>query len=267
MRNLQGRVAIITGAAKGIGRGTALALAKRGCRIVAADIDLEHVNAVAHAIDAEGEALAHHCDIAADGAFEALRDAALDRFGRIDIVMNNVGILTQGRPDQLPLEEWRRILEINLFSVIRSNIVFVPLLIEQGEGHIVNTASFAGLYTYSYDRLPYAASKAALVQISEGLSLYLRPFGVGVTCLCPGPVITHITDDVRSFGPAVSRAGPGAQFAPLQPDEVGEMVAKAIEEDRFMVPTHEQVSDLLVERASDWDAFLDRRDADLRGTV
>ncbi len=89
--------------------------------------------------------------------------------------MNNVGALTRGLPDHIPVHEWHRIFDINLFSVVRSNDVFLPLLVEQGSGHIVNTASFAGLYTYAYDRLPYAAAKAAVVQLSEGLALYLRP--------------------------------------------------------------------------------------------
>jgi NAD(P)-dependent dehydrogenase (short-subunit alcohol dehydrogenase family) len=142
-------------------------------------------------------------------------------------------------------------------SVVRSNHAFLPLLIEQREGHIVNTASFAGLYTYAFDRLPYAATKAAVVQISEGLSLYLRPYGVGVTCLCPGPVATGIIRSLKSFGPDTDTQGPGPQFRLLDPAEVGRIVVDAVLDNRFMVPTDPLVNELLVNRASDWDAFLD----------
>ena len=145
-------------------------------------------------------------------------------------------------------------------SVIRSNAAFLPLLIEQRHGHIVNTASFAGLFTYSYDRLPYAATKAAIVQISEGLRLYLHPQGIGVTVLCPGPVMTNIASSMPpTFGPAVTLRGPGDQFALLHPDVVGEKVAEAILNDTFMVYTDDHVRDVLVERASDWNAFITKQ--------
>src|SRR3546814_11494663 len=84
-------------------------------------------------------------------------------------------------------------------SIVRSNHVFLPLFIAQGEGHIINTASVDGLFGFGYDRLPYAASKAAVVTLSEGLALYLRPKGIGVTCLCPGPVATEIGDAMNFF--------------------------------------------------------------------
>lgn len=260
MKELAGRVAVITGGASGIGRATALALAARRVRVVVADIAAEGAAAVASEIATEGgAALGLGCDVAQDDAFETLKAAALERFGRVDIVMNNVGVLTRGLPEQLPLAEWRRIIEINLLSVVRSNLAFLPLLIERREGHIVNTASLAGLMTYSFDRLPYAAAKAAVVQISEGLALYLRPMGIGVTCLCPGPVATGIMASLRSFGPPTDTRGPGPEYRLMQAAEVGEQVVQAILEDRFMLPTHEITTAQLVERARDWDGFLDRQ--------
>jgi NAD(P)-dependent dehydrogenase (short-subunit alcohol dehydrogenase family) len=256
-----GKVAIITGAASGIGRATASALAKRGTRIVIADINGEGAETAAAAIDAAGgQAAGVRCDVNADNAFDDLKSFALDRFGSIDIVMNNVGGLTRGRPEYLPVHEWRRVLDLNLMSVVRSNATFLPLLIEQGHGHIVNTASFAGLFSYSYDRLPYAAAKAAVVQMSEGLRLYLRPMGIGVTVLCPGPVATNIIASLPpTFGPELPVRGPGEQFAVLIPETVGEQVAAAIVNDTFMLYTHAQVRDILVERASDWSSFIDRQ--------
>jgi NAD(P)-dependent dehydrogenase (short-subunit alcohol dehydrogenase family) len=263
MKSLQGKVAVITGGSSGIGRASAHSLARRGATIVVADLDAAGAVVVAAEItELGGRAFPVCCDVGARTAFEDLREVVLDRFGSVDVVMNNVGVLTRGQPDQVPIEEWERILEINLMSVVRSNAAFLPVLIGQGQGHIVNTASFAGLFTYSYDRLPYAASKAAIIQISEGLRLYLHPLGIGVTVLCPGPVRTNIMSSLPpTFGPEVPTRGPGSQFAVLEPDVVGEKVVDAIQNDTFMLYTHDQVRDVLVERASDWNAFIARQAA------
>ncbi|MEU4658433.1 SDR family oxidoreductase [Streptomyces sp. NPDC023723] len=260
---MRDRTAVITGAGSGIGRATALSLARRGANIVVADLDEARTRAVTDEIvQGGGAAIAVHGDVAHQSTFDALKQAAVHRFGTVDIVMNNVGVLTRGRPDHLPVAEWERIITVNLLSVVRSNAVFLPLLVEQGHGHIVNTASFAGLYTYAYDRLPYAASKAAVVQLSEGLRLYLQPQGIGVTVLCPGPVATDIAASLPpAFGPEVDTRGPGEQFGVLDPAVVGEQVAEAILSNTFMLCTHPQVRDLLVERATDWDAFMDRQAA------
>jgi NAD(P)-dependent dehydrogenase (short-subunit alcohol dehydrogenase family) len=261
--SLRGATAVITGGGSGIGRATAKSLAARGARIIIADIHAEHVRqAAADIVESGGQAVAITCDVAANHAFETLKDFAIDAFGRVDIVMNNVGVLTSGRPDHLPVDEWQRIIEINLMSVVRSNAVFLPLLIGQGHGHIVNTASFAGLYTYSYDRLPYAATKAAIVQISEGLRLYLGPQGIGVTVVCPGPVATNILATMPpTFGPDVQTGLPGKQFGVLLPDVVGEKIAEAVLRDTFMLYTDDQVRDVLIERATDWNAFIAKQSA------
>jgi NAD(P)-dependent dehydrogenase (short-subunit alcohol dehydrogenase family) len=263
MDSLSGKVAIITGAASGIGRATALALSMRGTLVVVADIAADGANGVAQEIEAAGgKAMALPCDITHDDAFEALKAATLDRFGRVDIVMNNAGGLTRGLPDHVPLDEWRRVLDVNLLSMVRSNLAFLQHLIAQGSGHIVNTASFAGLMTYAFDRLAYSASKAAVVQISEGLAIYLRPQGIGVTVLCPGPVRTNIMSSLRTFGPPTDTRGPGSAFDLMEPADVGEQVADAILANRFMLPTHANVRDYLIERAGDWDGFIDRQIAE-----
>jgi NAD(P)-dependent dehydrogenase (short-subunit alcohol dehydrogenase family) len=258
---LTNAVAVITGAASGIGRATALALANRGARVVVADINAAGADAVSAEIDAAGgQAAGFRCDVSADNAFDELKSFTLDHFGAVDVVMNNVGGLTRGRAECLPIHEWQRVLDLNLMSIVRSNAAFLPLLIEQRHGHIVNTASFAGLFSYSYDRLPYAAAKAAVVQMSEGLRLYLRPMGIGVTVLCPGPVATNIIASLPpTFGPELPMRGPGEQFGVLMPETVGEQVADAVVNDTFMLYTHADVRDILVERASDWNSFIDRQ--------
>jgi NAD(P)-dependent dehydrogenase (short-subunit alcohol dehydrogenase family) len=254
---IKDRVAIITGAASGIGKGCALAMARAGASVVVADIDLDGAKAVAEAIRSAGHhAAAARCDVGSDGQFEALRDLTLETFGGVHIVMNNAGVILSGLPEDVPVHEWQRILNINLMSVIRSNAVFLPLLLAQGHGHLVNTASFAGLYTYAFDRLPYAASKAAIFQISEGLALYLRPKGIGVTVLCPGPVATNIMRSTKVWTDGVQIRGPGAEFGLLTIDQVGLQVVDAIEHNRFFLPTHPEVRERLMRRASDFDANL-----------
>lgn len=258
MDTLGEKVCVITGAASGIGRSIARALADRGARIVAVDVDEHGILLVADDLGERGAAvLAHRADVSDPDAFQGVRSAALKRFGRVDVVVNNVGVLTNGLPQDIPVAEWQRILDINLMSVVRSNAVFLPLLLEQGSGHVVNTASFAGLFTYSYDRLPYSATKAAIVQISEGLAIYLRPKNIGVTLLCPGPVLTNIANAVPTFGDRVPPRIPGMQFELLDPAPVGLLVADAILRNRFFAPTHPHVVDELRRRLDDWDAYID----------
>jgi NAD(P)-dependent dehydrogenase (short-subunit alcohol dehydrogenase family) len=258
MDTLHNKVAVITGAASGIGRAIACRLAAQGARIVAVDIDDNAIAVLDAALNDRGTTvLSHRADVADPEAFERIRDAALQCFGQVDIVVNNVGVLTNGLPQDIPVSEWQRLLEINLMSLVRSNAVFLPLLLGQGSGHLVNTASLAGLFTYSYDRMPYAATKAAIVQISEGLAIYLRPKNIGVTLLCPGPVLTNIAAAVPTFGDGTPLRIPGEQFELLDPAPVGDLVADAILHNRFFVPTHPQVVDELRRRVEDWDAYID----------
>src|ERR1700759_3798292 len=268
MDTLDGKVAVITGAASGIGRAIAHSLGRRGTQIVAVDINADGVAAVVAELRELGTKVAPRTtDIGDPTAFDGIRDTALDRFGKADIVVNNVGGLPNGLPQDIPAIEWERILNINLMSVVRSNATFVPMLLDQRSGHIVNTASFAGLFTYAYDRLPYAATKAAIVQISEGLALYLKPKNIGVTLLCPGPVLTNIASNIPTFGGGAPLRTPGDHYDLLTPEPVGELVAEAILNNRFFVPTHPEVVEELRRRVDDWDAYLDAqiaREPDVR---
>src|ERR1700744_1869216 len=258
MDTLRDKAAVITGAASGIGRAIARALADRGAHIVAVDLDNDGIQALAGELRDQGATvLPQRADVSDPQAFEDIRSAALQRFGRVDIVVNNVGVLTNGLPQDIPITEWQRILDINLMSVVRSNAAFLPVLLDQRSGHIVNTASFAGLFTYAYDRLPYAATKAAIVQISEGLALYLKPKNIGVTLLCPGPVLTNIASNTPTFGDGAPLRTPGDHYDLLTPEPVGELVAEAILNNRFFVPTPPEVVEELRRRVDDWDAYLD----------
>jgi NAD(P)-dependent dehydrogenase (short-subunit alcohol dehydrogenase family) len=255
MRELGGAVAVITGAGSGIGRACALALAAEGTRIVASDVDLARAAATAEQITAlGGTGLAVSCDVTRDADIQGLHDAALAEYGAIDIVMNNVGVIAIGAPEDLPLSAWAQTFDTNVLSIARSLQVFLPGLLAQGRGHIVNTASTSALWPYGYDRLPYAASKGAVVTLSESLALYTRPRGVGVTCLCPGPVRTAIAEQVTVFGTPKPIKAP--TLAIIEPTEVGRLVVDAIKDDTFFLTTHPGVHDIVRKRAADVDAFL-----------
>lgn len=261
MRELNGRVAVITGAGSGIGRATAIALARRGVKLVLAGLTLSKLEELADEVRAAGsESAVLACDVANPDTFEVLKRMADTRFGGADLVMNNAGAVSCGFPQEIPLAEWERVFDINFMAVVRCTQAFLPHFLARGDGHFINTASVDGLFGFGYDRLPYAASKAALVQYCEGLALYLRPQSIGVTCLCPGPVATNIATAMKFFSRDIDIHGPGAQFKMLDAASVGELVVSAIETNTFLLTTHpEEVHDVLVRRASNPDAFIDQQ--------
>jgi len=255
MDELRDRVAVITGGASGIGRATALALAREGAVPVIADVEMERAEAVAQeARDLGVDAAAVRCDVTSDADFAALRDITVERFGHVDIVMNNVSIIPIGRPETLPMDAWQRSVDVNLLSVVRSLHVFLPILLEQGSGHVVNTASTAGLFAYAFERLPYTATKSAVVGMSEALALYLRPKGIGVSCLCPGPVATNIVEQI-TFHEQMPLNSPN-DLEVIDAAVVGNQVVEAVRANTFLVLTHPAVHEILVRRAQDPEAFL-----------
>lgn len=252
---LDGAAVIVTGAGSGIGRGSALAFARRGASVLVSDLDEGRAAAVTTEItEAGGRSLAVGADVTVDGTMERLRDACLEHFGKVDVVMNNVGVLAMGAPEAIPVEAWQRVIDINLMSMVRSNLIFVPLFIEQGHGHIVNTASLSGLLAHGFDRLPYVATKHAVVGMSESLAMYLRPKGVGVTCLCPAGVKTNIQEQITFYGEPTTPRTPDYPFA--EPADVGELVAEAVTHGRFLVLTAPGIHAELVERITDVDAYV-----------
>jgi NAD(P)-dependent dehydrogenase (short-subunit alcohol dehydrogenase family) len=247
-------VAVVTGAGSGIGRACAHSFARRGARVVVTDIDDDRARTVAAELGEQATAL--RCDVTSLADLEAARDMALERFGRVDLVMNNVGVLVVGPVEHIPLEAWQRIIDINLLGVVRSNLVFLPLLLEQRSGHVVNTASIAGLLPYGFDRLPYTATKHAVVGLSESLALYLRPQGVGVSCLCPAGVRTNIVEQITFYGERAQPRGPSLPV--VDAETVGELVAEGVGKDRFLILTAPEVADDLREHGADVDHYLSR---------
>lgn len=252
MEEIRGRVAVVTGAGSGIGRALAHCFASQGMSVVLADIDSDGLAATVAQLEVDGaEVLTVPTDVSDPVQVEALAEASFDRFGTVHVVCNNAGVGTPGLLWEFPVEEWRWILGVNLFGVVHGIRAFVPRLVEQGEGHVVNTASTAGLISGPFAG-PYSASKHAVVSISETLALDLQAIGspVGVSVLCPGFVRTPILVNSANRRPAGPYDVPadtplGAFFhafsqmvdAGMDPATVAAMVLDAIVSRRFYVLT------------------------------
>ncbi len=248
-------VTVITGAGSGIGASCARSFANRGARVVVTDIDAERAQAVAAEIGEQAAAL--RCDVSSTEDLEAVLDLALERFGRVDLVMNNVGLPIYGAVEDIPLEAWQRQIDVNVLGMVRSNLVFLPLLIEQGSGWIVNTASIGGLLPYGHDRLPYVTTKHAVVGLTKGLAVHLRAKGIGVSCLCPAQVPTNIAELVTVYG---TPTGPpvSPKFPIVEAEVVGEQVADAVEAGRFLILTTPEVAADLRAQGDDMDAYIEQ---------
>jgi NAD(P)-dependent dehydrogenase (short-subunit alcohol dehydrogenase family) len=254
VRDLRAKTAVVTGAASGIGLALAECFADRGMHVVVADVDVDALGELEQRLAARGtEVLAVRCDVAVVDQVDALAHRTLERFGAAHVVCNNAGVL--GRHDAWtgPLDEWRWVLDVNLFGVVHGVRAFLPILESQGEGHIVNTASMAGL-TALPGSVPYSVSKHGVVALSEALHVELQMAGspVGVSCLCPGFVRTELVDRSERTGPSGPAGPPGDGPAAavhdlmrqgvgegVDPTTVAEQVVAAIGERRFWILTHE----------------------------
>lgn len=202
MERLEGRVAVVTGAAGGIGRALAETLLGEGMSVVMADVEADTLTSAADALASTGEVLAVPTDVADAASVDALAAAALERFGAVHLVCNNAGVSgTFARSWVTAPEDWRWVFDVNVWGVINGIRTFVPILLEQEEGHVVNTGSAA-----CFDALPgmaaYAASKHALLGISEALRRELVAAGgtVGVSVFIPGGNIsTRILESERNW--------------------------------------------------------------------
>jgi NAD(P)-dependent dehydrogenase (short-subunit alcohol dehydrogenase family) len=263
--DVHGATAVVTGGASGIGRATALELARRGADVVVADIHEARLAETAAAIEGLGRrALAVRCDVTRDADVDELAARAFDAFGTVDIVMNNAGIAVLGPPHRVAMSEWERILQVNVLGLVRGVRAFVPAMVERGHGYVVNTASIAGIWAYTWDAAPYITSKFAAYGFSESLARSLRPLGVGVSVLCPGLVHTNLGETAELSGVPDEYAGQWLYFPPemsgsaVEPEAVGSMVCDAIRAEQFVIFTNAADA----ERYRSWRSDIDRSLAD-----
>ena len=252
MQEFEGRVAVVTGAASGIGLATASRLASEGMRLVLADIEREALDeAVAELADGGHEVIGVPTDVSRWDAVEALAEKAMATYGQVNVVHNNAGVVRAGRLDELTLADWEWVLGVNVFGCIHGARTFLPILIEQGEpGWMVNTASIGGVLTGPF-LAPYIVSKHAVVALSEVIhhELAAKQVDVGISCLCPGAVATGIfrserirPDDKGEAAPLGSEPekaffeGMAAGIdAGMEPEELARHAFEGVREGRFWI--------------------------------
>ena len=257
MEELAGRTAFVTGGASGIGLALGRAFAEAGMKVMLADIETSALDVAVSSLCAFGPNVRGvPCDVADPASVEGAAQATYQAFGNVHVVCNNAGVAAAGGIDTISLDSWRWVLDVNLMGVVHGIRAFLPHIRAHGEGgHIVNTASMAGLRG-GIGFSPYVASKFAVVGISEGLSMQLKPHGIGVTVLCPSFVRTRIGDSGRNrqprygeapvLDPSSPAAGLVAEIAQrieagLEPAKVAARVLSAIRKNELYVFTHPEM--------------------------
>lgn len=237
MREKAMRTAVVTGAAHGLGRAVSLALARRGCRIGLADIDTEEAgNTLRMVEEAGGAGEAYRCDVRDGEGVRALAEHFFDAWGGVDLLVNDAGVYGTGRADDVPVEEWERIIDTDLWGVIHGCLAFIPRMKEQGGGHIVNIASSAGVVC-APETAPYSAAKAGVIALSEALRSELAPFGIGVTAVCPLFFDSHLFDTMYAADGSVLTEISLASAAStrMTAERIADMVLAAVEKNRLYV--------------------------------
>ena len=192
MKELNNKNCLITGAASGIGRSFALALAKEGMNLYITDINMEGLAKVKNEVEELGaKVYSDRCDVSKFEDFEAIAKNFYSKLGDVDLLINNAGIAIAGGLKNLEIEDWKKVLDVNLWSIIYSQKIFIPRMLERGSGHIVNVASGSGLFG-STEPLPYITSKFAVVGLSEALFSRLKNFGIDVSVIVPTIINTAI---------------------------------------------------------------------------
>jgi len=269
VEDLAGKVAVVTGAASGIGRALAERFAAEDMRLVLADIERPVLEQTAKEIGALGvDVIAVPTDTSLEEDVNALAAQAFDRFGDVHLLCNNAGVGSRGLPiAELPLRDFEWVIGVNLFGVIHGLRAFLPQMRANDVGHIVNTASVSGLYHLPWMG-PYNATKAAVVALSETLKFELDAEGshVGVSVVCPGWTRTNIstavrnrperwayeldTEQVRRMEEYKAKRREQRETIAIDPSAVADQVCAAVKENRFYVLTHPESVPVFAERAA-----------------
>jgi len=274
MRELSGRTAFITGGASGIGLELGRAFVAAGMKVMLADVETGALErAVASLREVTSDICGVACDVADADSVERAAQATFDAFGHVHVVCNNAGVAAGGGIDNISLDNWRWVIDVNLMGVVHGIRTFLPHLRAHGEGgHIVNTASMAGI-NGGLGFSPYTASKFAVVAMSEGLSMQVKPHGIGVSVLCPSFVRTAIGDSGRNRPARYGQPQPLDPASPaglmvaeiarrlqagLDPSDVAARVVSAIRNDELYIFTHPNMRDEVDVRFAAIQAAMDK---------
>jgi NAD(P)-dependent dehydrogenase (short-subunit alcohol dehydrogenase family) len=238
---VQGKAAVVTGAGSGIGRETALLCARRGAALALCDVNDQGLAETADLARSYGvDVLTEHVDVGDAASMDGFATAVYDRFGGVDLLVNNAGIGVVATFMETELADWQRLIDINLMGVVHGCHFFIPAMVKRGRGgHVVNVASQAG-FQANLALSAYSATKFAVFGFSEALRAELRPHGIGVTAVCPGVVNTAITRSSEVRGDHASE-----RQAKLQrlyerrgygPEKVAVNILRAVERDRAVAP-------------------------------
>jgi NAD(P)-dependent dehydrogenase (short-subunit alcohol dehydrogenase family) len=265
VRDLAGRTAVVTGGARGIGRALVDGFAAEGMNVVVADVHDEGVAATVAALEGAGHrAVGVRTDVSRLEDQRALADAAIDAFGAVHVVCNNAGVVIGGRVEELTDDEWRWVVEVDLWGAIHGVRVFLPLIEKAGEGHVVSTASTSGLVAPPFIA-PYSVAKAGVVMLMEALrrELEARHSPIGASVLVPGPVNTPLVasprnrpDDRRQWSDTTEgrafteQSGAYLATTGIEPAHVARLVIDGIRANRFWILTHPEWHEVLQRRVA-----------------
>ncbi|MFP2925109.1 SDR family oxidoreductase [Pyxidicoccus sp. 3LG] len=238
---MSGQRIFITGGASGLGKAMALRFARAGWKVCIADLNDLRGEETLKELSALGKD-AHYlrCDVTREEELASAAETLASRWGGVDVVVNNAGVAQAGAIEDVTIDNWRWIIDINLLGVVRGCKVFTPLFKKQGHGHFVNVASMAGLLDVPF-MSSYNATKAAVVSLSETLQNELAEARIGVSVVCPSFFKTNLTDSLRTTDPSM-----GATMArllersPITADDIAHDVFRAVERREFYVLPHEE---------------------------
>lgn len=265
MYEVDGKTAVVTGAASGMGLGMAHSFATAGMSVVLADIEADRLDTAVNGLKSNGHrAIGVVTDVSDESQIQALAQAALDEFGAVHVVANNAGIGIGGPVDEMSLDDWKWTIDVDLWSVIYGVRTFLPILKEQGEGHITATSSMAGLLAGPVLGA-YHVAKHGVVALMDTVRIELKiaKSPVSASVLCPGPVDTEIAKSERNRPTSFSEhessdieerfwTSLSSQLAGgMDPAEVGDLVLDAVQNERFWILTHPNEFIPLVERRLD----------------